>query len=157
MLKEKCKMSPFVSCLSLKSKRHIIINSRHLHPYPQAFCLSPKLELREQSQLSRMPSEIQRPTRSTASGGSRRDSSPESLVYTPESNLSLFSSASVSVDRCSSTSDAHDRDSLISAPSPVKETTNLNWVPRILLKTLWILIMQLLFHCSSFIDDHFKL
>ncbi|KFK36165.1 hypothetical protein AALP_AA4G086500 [Arabis alpina] len=62
-----------------------------------------------------MPSyNVQRPT---ASGGSRRNSSPDSLIFTPESNLSLFSSASVSVDRCSSTSDAHDRDSLVSAPS----------------------------------------
>ncbi|KAF8084069.1 hypothetical protein N665_0735s0008 [Sinapis alba] len=65
-----------------------------------------------------MPSDIQQPARSTASGGSRRrDSSPDSLNLTLESNLSLFSSASVSVDRCSSTSDAHDRDSLVSAPS----------------------------------------
>ncbi|CAH8386245.1 unnamed protein product [Eruca vesicaria subsp. sativa] len=64
-----------------------------------------------------MPSEIQQPSRSTASGGSRRDSSPDSLNFTPESNLSFFSSASVSVDRCSSTSDAHYRDSLVSAPS----------------------------------------
>nr|VDD03138.1 unnamed protein product [Brassica rapa] len=64
-----------------------------------------------------MPSETKRPARSTASGGSRRDSSPDSLNFTPESNLSLFSSASVSVDRCSLTSDAHDRDSLVSAPS----------------------------------------
>ncbi|KAJ0246311.1 hypothetical protein HA466_0168710 [Hirschfeldia incana] len=64
-----------------------------------------------------MPSEIQRRATSTAYRGSRRDTSPESLVFTPESNLSIFSSASASVDRCSSTSDAHDRDSLISAPS----------------------------------------
>ncbi|XP_006307066.2 uncharacterized protein LOC17898172 isoform X2 [Capsella rubella] len=48
---------------------------------------------------------------------SRRDSSPDSIIFTPESNLSLFSSASVSVDRCSTTSDAHDRDSLVSGPS----------------------------------------
>ncbi|KAL0853922.1 hypothetical protein Bca101_059074 [Brassica carinata] len=62
-----------------------------------------------------MPSDIQQPARSTASGGSRRrDSSPDSLNFTPESNLSIISSASVSVDRCSSTSDAHDRDSLVS-------------------------------------------
>ncbi|ANM58009.1 Remorin family protein [Arabidopsis thaliana] len=66
-----------------------------------------------------MPSEssykVHRPAKS---GGSRRDSSPDSIIFTPESNLSLFSSASVSVDRCSSTSDAHDRDdSLISGPS----------------------------------------
>ncbi|ESQ30939.1 hypothetical protein EUTSA_v10011395mg [Eutrema salsugineum] len=67
-----------------------------------------------------MPSEIQRPLRSAAcKGGYRRDFSPDSLIFTPESNLSLFSSASVSVDRCSSTSDAHDRDSLVSAPSLV--------------------------------------
>ncbi|XP_010461486.1 PREDICTED: uncharacterized protein LOC104742214 isoform X2 [Camelina sativa] len=65
-----------------------------------------------------MPSEssykVHRPAKP---GGSRRDSSPDSIIFTPESNLSLFSSASVSVDRCSSTSDAHDRDSLVSGPS----------------------------------------
>ncbi|XP_020870344.1 uncharacterized protein LOC9327382 isoform X1 [Arabidopsis lyrata subsp. lyrata] len=65
-----------------------------------------------------MPSELSyKVHRPAKSGVCRRDSSPDSIIFTPESNLSLFSSASVSVDRCSSTSDAHDRDSLISAPS----------------------------------------
>ncbi|KAL1207751.1 hypothetical protein V5N11_000484 [Cardamine amara subsp. amara] len=60
-----------------------------------------------------MPSEssfqIHRPAKSANSGGSRRDSSPDSIIFTPESNLSLFSSAS--------TSETHDRDSVISGPS----------------------------------------
>ncbi|KAH9692452.1 Remorin C domain-containing protein [Citrus sinensis] len=43
-----------------------------------------------------------------------RDSSPDSVIFTLESNFSLFSSASASVDRCSFASDAHDQDSLAS-------------------------------------------
>ncbi|PSS19748.1 Remorin, C-terminal protein [Actinidia chinensis var. chinensis] len=43
-----------------------------------------------------------------------RDFSPDSVIFTAESNFSLFSSASASVDRCSFASDAHDRDSLVS-------------------------------------------
>ncbi|GLT93505.1 hypothetical protein SLE2022_112950 [Rubroshorea leprosula] len=43
-----------------------------------------------------------------------RDSSPDSVIFTLESNFSLFSSASASVDRCSFASDAHDRDSFAS-------------------------------------------
>ncbi|XP_022138778.1 uncharacterized protein LOC111009843 isoform X2 [Momordica charantia] len=39
-----------------------------------------------------------------------RDSSPESVVFTLESNHSVFSSTSASVERCSFTSDAHDYD-----------------------------------------------
>ncbi|XP_010552520.1 PREDICTED: uncharacterized protein LOC104822856 [Tarenaya hassleriana] len=67
-----------------------------------------------------MPSDaayqVQRPARSAAAvcGVARRDASPDSLIFTPESNLSLFSSASASVDRCSFASDAQDRDSLVS-------------------------------------------
>ncbi|CAN8288652.1 unnamed protein product [Cochlearia groenlandica] len=50
-----------------------------------------------------MPSKPQRPARSAAAyGGYRRDSSPDSMIFTPESNISFFSS---------------DRDSLFSAPS----------------------------------------
>ncbi|XP_061343208.1 uncharacterized protein LOC133289309 [Gastrolobium bilobum] len=41
-------------------------------------------------------------------------SSPESIVFTLESNLSLFSSASASVDRCSFASDSHDHDAFAS-------------------------------------------
>ncbi|CAF2106579.1 unnamed protein product, partial [Brassica napus] len=93
----------------------------HETRFPRAFLSPLSLSLYiARAQLShkiQMPSETQRPARSTASGGSQRDSSPDSLNFTPESNLSLFSSASVSVDRCSLTSDAHDRDSLLSAPS----------------------------------------
>ncbi|KAH9758218.1 Remorin C domain-containing protein [Citrus sinensis] len=43
-----------------------------------------------------------------------RDSSPDSVIFTLESNFSLFSSTSASVDRCSFASDAHDHDSLAS-------------------------------------------
>ncbi|XVF39924.1 hypothetical protein PTKIN_Ptkin01aG0071700 [Pterospermum kingtungense] len=51
---------------------------------------------------------------SVRSGFRGRDSSPDSVIFTLESNFSLFSSASASVDRCSFASDAHDRDSLAS-------------------------------------------
>ncbi|XP_061344718.1 uncharacterized protein LOC133290619 [Gastrolobium bilobum] len=47
-------------------------------------------------------------------GGGGGDTSPDSVIFTLESNLSLFSSASASVDRCSFASDAHDHDSLAS-------------------------------------------
>ncbi|KAK7376904.1 hypothetical protein VNO80_02323 [Phaseolus coccineus] len=54
--------------------------------------------------------------RSWRRASSRRggDTSPDSVIFTLESNLSLFSSASASVDRCSFASDAHDHDSLAS-------------------------------------------
>ncbi|KAG8632628.1 uncharacterized protein LOC110606917 isoform X2 [Manihot esculenta] len=51
---------------------------------------------------------------SSRSGFRARDASPDSVIFTLESNFSLFSSASASVDRCSFASDAHDRDSLAS-------------------------------------------
>ncbi|KAF5740674.1 hypothetical protein HS088_TW11G00751 [Tripterygium wilfordii] len=47
-----------------------------------------------------------------SSGFRARDASPDSVIFTLESNF--FSSASASVDRCSFTSDAHDRDSFAS-------------------------------------------
>ncbi|CAI8606489.1 unnamed protein product [Vicia faba] len=47
-------------------------------------------------------------TTATAAG----DTSPDSVIFTLESNISIFSSASASVDRCSFASDAHDHDSL---------------------------------------------
>ncbi|KAK4352099.1 hypothetical protein RND71_027617 [Anisodus tanguticus] len=43
-----------------------------------------------------------------------RDVSPDSVIFTGDSNLSIFSSASGSVDRCSFASDAHDHDSSVS-------------------------------------------
>ncbi|KAK3028296.1 hypothetical protein RJ639_037473 [Escallonia herrerae] len=43
-----------------------------------------------------------------------RDFSPDSVIFTVESNFSLFSSASCSVDRCSFASDVPDQDSLAS-------------------------------------------
>ncbi|XP_028783940.1 uncharacterized protein LOC114761630 [Neltuma alba] len=43
-----------------------------------------------------------------------RDCSPDSVIFTLESNFSLFSSASASVDRCSFASDANEHDSLAS-------------------------------------------
>ncbi|KAL5558837.1 hypothetical protein UlMin_035048 [Ulmus minor] len=51
---------------------------------------------------------------SARSGFGARDASPDSVIFTLESNLSLFSSASASVDRCSFASDAHDHDSIVS-------------------------------------------
>ena len=58
---------------------------------------------------------------SLRSSGSRahRDASPDSVIFTLESNFSLFSSASASVDRCSFASDAHDHDSFASEVSLV--------------------------------------
>ncbi|CAL0332701.1 unnamed protein product [Lupinus luteus] len=57
-----------------------------------------------------------------------RDSSPDSVIFTLESNLSLFSSASASVDRCSFASDAHDdHDSLSSQISLHLAAQNENW------------------------------
>ncbi|KAI5656229.1 hypothetical protein M9H77_25022 [Catharanthus roseus] len=43
-----------------------------------------------------------------------RDVSPDSVIFTADSNISLFSSTSASVDRCSFASDIHDQDSLVS-------------------------------------------
>lgn len=48
--------------------------------------------------------------RDQASGFRARDVSPDSVIFTADSNLSLFSSASASVDRCSFASDAHDHE-----------------------------------------------
>ncbi|GAV72605.1 Remorin_C domain-containing protein [Cephalotus follicularis] len=59
--------------------------------------------------------EQQTSSSSLRSGYSRaRDASPDSVIFTLESNFSLFSSASASVDRCSFTSDVHDHDSFAS-------------------------------------------
>ncbi|KAA8528529.1 hypothetical protein F0562_035884 [Nyssa sinensis] len=49
-----------------------------------------------------------------SSGNRARDVSPDSVTFTVESNFSLFSSASGSVDRCSFASDVHDHESLAS-------------------------------------------
>ncbi|XVE55887.1 hypothetical protein DITRI_Ditri03aG0193300 [Diplodiscus trichospermus] len=51
---------------------------------------------------------------SVRSGFRARDASPDSVIFTLESNFILFSSASASVDRCSFASDAYDRDSVVS-------------------------------------------
>ncbi|KAK2363406.1 cinnamoyl-CoA reductase [Trifolium repens] len=56
--------------------------------------------------------------RNAAVAAAAGDTSPDSVIFTLESNLSLVSSASASVDRCSFTSDAHDHDSLNSELSP---------------------------------------
>ncbi|KAJ8538068.1 hypothetical protein K7X08_014608 [Anisodus acutangulus] len=48
------------------------------------------------------------------SGRSVRDVSPDSVIFTGDSNFSIFSSASGSVDRCSFASDAHDHVSDVS-------------------------------------------
>lgn len=59
-------------------------------------------------------------TSSRGPGVGPRDASPDSVIFTLESNFgSLFSSASASVDRCSFASDAHDHDSLASEISLV--------------------------------------
>jgi hypothetical protein len=63
-------------------------------------------------------------TRRNAAAASAGDTSPDSVIFTLESNLSLFSSASASVDRCSFASDAHDRDSLNSEISLVSTLTH---------------------------------
>ncbi|CAL8996357.1 unnamed protein product [Prunus brigantina] len=55
------------------------------------------------------------------SGFGIRDASPDSVIFTLESNFSLFSSASASVDRCSFASDALDHDSEISPNSAAHE------------------------------------
>lgn len=46
----------------------------------------------------------------TSSGFRARDVSPDSVIFTADSNFSLFSSTSASVDRCSFASDIHDHD-----------------------------------------------
>ncbi|KAI4316695.1 hypothetical protein L6164_024650 [Bauhinia variegata] len=51
---------------------------------------------------------------SSRAGLRPRDTSPDSVIFTLESNFSLFSSASASAERCSFASDAHDHDSLAS-------------------------------------------
>ncbi|XP_073127182.1 uncharacterized protein [Henckelia pumila] len=53
----------------------------------------------------------------SGSGFRARDVSPSSFIFNAESNFSLFSSASGSVERCSLTSDAPDQDSLASEVS----------------------------------------
>lgn len=61
-----------------------------------------------------MPELVYQEQSSSRSGFRARDASPDSVIFTLESNFSLFSSASASVDRCSFASDAHDHDSLAS-------------------------------------------
>ncbi|CAI9763633.1 unnamed protein product [Fraxinus pennsylvanica] len=51
------------------------------------------------------------------SGFRTRDTSPDSVIFTGESNFSIFSSASVSVECCSFASDVHDQNSLASEVS----------------------------------------
>lgn len=61
-------------------------------------------------------------------GFGAREASPDSVIFTLESNFSLFSSASASVDRCSFASDAHDRDSLASEISLVIQSVHFVFV-----------------------------
>lgn len=57
---------------------------------------------------------------SSSSGFRDRDVSPDSVIFTADSNFSLFSSTSASVDRCSFASDIHDQeDSVVSDISQV--------------------------------------
>lgn len=53
------------------------------------------------------------------SGLRARDISPDSVIFTAESNFSLFSSASASVERCSFASDVPDQESVSSVFSQV--------------------------------------
>lgn len=53
------------------------------------------------------------------SGLRARDISPDSVIFTAESNFSLFSSASASVERCSFASDVPDQESVSSVVSQV--------------------------------------
>ncbi|XP_044510270.1 uncharacterized protein LOC123228854 [Mangifera indica] len=62
--------------------------------------------------------------RSMRSGFRARDASPDSVIFTLESNFSLFSSASASVDRCSFASDAQDHDSLASEISLLESSNS---------------------------------
>ncbi|XP_065634227.1 uncharacterized protein LOC112003292 isoform X2 [Quercus suber] len=64
----------------------------------------PEVGFQEQQQVSSRSSGLR----------AHRDASPDSVIFTLESNFSLFSSASASVDRCSFASDAHDHDSFAS-------------------------------------------
>ncbi|KAL1315626.1 hypothetical protein AAHE18_16G272400 [Arachis hypogaea] len=75
---------------------------------------------RSRSRRSSSSSHTPASTRSTAAlrgaaaAAAGDSTSPDSVIFTLESNLSFFSSASASVERCSFASDAHDRDSLAS-------------------------------------------
>ncbi|KAK7845620.1 trimethylguanosine synthase [Quercus suber] len=69
----------------------------------------PEVGFQEQQQVSSRSSGLR----------AHRDASPDSVIFTLESNFSLFSSASASVDRCSFASDAHDHDSFASEISLV--------------------------------------
>lgn len=53
-----------------------------------------------------------------------RDDSPDSVIFTQDSNI--FSSASASVDRCSFASDVHDHDSLVSELSKHLDGSDVN-------------------------------
>ncbi|BBG95230.1 Remorin family protein [Prunus dulcis] len=71
----------------------------------------PNIKRRKANTVMKMPEQ--------RSGFGVRDASPDSVIFTLESNFSLFSSASASVDRCSFASDAFDHDSEIS-PVPAE-------------------------------------
>ncbi|KAH8516441.1 hypothetical protein H0E87_004696 [Populus deltoides] len=67
------------------------------------------------SETSRMPELVcHRDQISSRAGFRARDASPDSVIFTLESNFSLFSSTSASVDRCSFASDAYDHEYLAS-------------------------------------------
>ncbi|KAL8487485.1 hypothetical protein ACS0TY_023969 [Phlomoides rotata] len=63
------------------------------------------------------------------SGLRARDLSPDSVIFTAESNFSLFSSASASVERCSFASDVPDQDSIASVVSQHLAGHELSKVP----------------------------
>ncbi|KAF8410073.1 hypothetical protein HHK36_002595 [Tetracentron sinense] len=65
----------------------------------------------KQSKMPELGFQEQKPSRS---GFRARDDSPDSVIFTHESNFSLLSSASGSVDRCSFASNVHDHEALVS-------------------------------------------
>lgn len=72
--------------------------------------------------MQELPSaSLQDQSLSSGSGFRARDVSPDSVIFTADSNFSLFSSTSASVDRCSFASDIHDQeDSVVSDISQVR-------------------------------------
>lgn len=76
------------------------------------------------------------------SGLRARDLSPDSVIFSAESNFSLFSSASASVERCSFASDVPDQDSIASVVSQV----------------MLLLLLNLIYvHFCFFLESPFKL
>ncbi|GMP42550.1 hypothetical protein CsSME_00012256 [Camellia sinensis var. sinensis] len=54
-----------------------------------------------------------------------RDASPDFVIFTVESNFSLFSFASGSIDRCSFASNVHDHDAFVSQHTQMLDVEHL--------------------------------